>query len=43
MLNKTAAIASINNPYSRLNSIAPSRIATPILVADNSRTALNSD
>lgn len=41
MLNETAAIASINNLYSRLNSIAPSRIATSILVADNSRATLN--
>lgn len=41
MLNETAAIASINNLYSRLNSIAPSRTTTPVLVANNSRTAID--
>lgn len=38
LLNETAATASIRNPHSRLNSTAPSGAATPVPVADNSRT-----
>lgn len=36
MLNETAAIASIRNLYSRVNSVAPSRARTLVPIADNS-------
>lgn len=40
LLNETAAQASIKNPYSRANSVVPSRASTPVPVADNSAAAI---